>query len=247
MIGIVLAAGNGTRLKNSTGVDCCKALKKINDSYLIEFALNNILALGLEKVCIVIGQQGDLIKEAIGNEYKGLQVTYACQKEQKGLMNALVHGIHAIDDDEHVILQLADEILTDLKTADIKSAISEMDNDFYCGVTYEDNPQKIKNNFSVDVDENFNLKGCREKPTDIINNIKGTGFCIFRNNAVQMLKDMYNESTNIPNDLCDYMNSLISNGKKGVALFVAEKEFNINTADDLEEAVDFLSATKVVN
>ena len=241
MIGIILAAGNGMRLKSSTGVDCCKALRKINDMHLIEFALNNVLALGLEKVCIVIGQQGDLIKEAIGNEYKGMHVTYARQEEQKGLINALVCGINEIDDGEDIVLQLADEILTGLKTADIRNAVSTMDKDFYCGVTYESNPKKIKNNFSVEVDKNFNMISCKEKPTEIINDIKGTGFCIFSKNAVQMLKDMYNESTNIPNDLCDYMNTLISEGKQGAALFVAEKEFNINTAFDLEEVLVYIN------
>lgn len=244
MVGIILAAGNGTRLKNSIGSDCCKALTKINDMYLIEFALNNILQLGVDKVCIVIGKQGDLIKAAIGDEYKDIQVTYAFQQQQKGLINALVHGISSVGGDEDIILQLADEVLVGLKADDIRNAISQTEYDFYCGVTFEDDENKIKNNFSVDVDEKSVIIACKEKPVEIINNIKGTGFCIFRNSAVKLLKSMYNESTNIPNDLCDYMNSLIAAGKSGSALFVADKEFNINTYRDLEEVLNFLNKNK---
>ncbi len=240
MVGIILAAGNGTRLKNSTGEDCCKALKKIKDVCLIEFALGNLLQLGIGRVCIVIGKQGDLIKSAIGNEYKGIEVTYACQKEQKGLINALMQGINCVGDEEEIILQLADEILIGLKTQAIKSALNEMHSDFYCGVTYEADEQKIKNNFSVETAEGMTVKKCTEKPSQIINNIKGTGFGIFGCGSVKLLKELYDESTNTPNDLCDYINSLISLGKKGTALVVAEQEFNINTASDLAEALDFL-------
>lgn len=240
MVGIILAAGNGTRLKSTTGEDCCKALKKINDICLIEFALGNLLQLGIEKVCIVIGKQGDLIKNAIGDSYKGIKVSYALQKEQRGLINAFVQGVVGISDDEDVILQLADEVLSGLKVSEIKSVISALRSDFYCGVTYEDNPQKIKNNFSVDADEDLTVKWCTEKPEHIINKMKGTGFCIFNSSCVQMLKGMYDEENNTPDDLCDYMNSLISEGKKGTALVVAEQEFNINTASDLKEVLDFL-------
>ena len=107
-------------------------------------------------------------------------------------------------------------------------------------MTYEHNTQKIKNNFSVEVDENSIIKNCIEKPSVIINNLKGTGLCIFRNDCVQLLKKMYNENTNTPGDLCCYMNNLIAQGKKGVAFVAAEKEFNINTSADLEEAQSFL-------
>ena len=241
MIGIILAAGDGTRLKNSTGEDCCKALKKINDTYLIEYALNNLVELGIDRACVVIGKQGELIKEAIGAEYKGLKISYVLQKQQKGLMNALVQAIDSLDKTEDILLQLADEIFVGLKTEDIKSAISEMSSDFYCGVTYDENPDKIKNNFSVVSDENQVIEKCTEKPKTVINNIKGTGFCIFSAESVRALKLMYNESSNIPNDLCDYMNSLIAQGKKGTALVVAEKEFNINTLADVQEATAFLN------
>ena len=105
MVGIILAAGDGTRLKNSTGEDCCKALKKINNMHLIEFALNNLVELNIDRVCVVVGKQGALIKEAIGYTYKGMQISYVCQKEQKGLINAFMHGIGSLEENEDVILQ----------------------------------------------------------------------------------------------------------------------------------------------
>lgn len=239
MVGVILAAGNGVRLKNSTGEDGCKPLRIINDIHLIEFALNNYIELGIGKVIIVVGKQGELVKNAIGYEYKGIEVSYAYQPHQRGLINAFIYALDAISNDEDVVLQLADEIFIDLKAENIKTHISEMTYDFYCGVTYENNLEKIKNNFSIETDENSIVRKCTEKPSVVINNIKGTGFCIFKNTSIQLLKSVYDENTNTPNDLCDYLNYLIAENKKGLAFCLAEKEFNINTLSDLTEAESY--------
>lgn len=238
MVGIILAAGNGERLKKSSGTDGCKAWTKIHHMHLIEFALENLMQLNINKVVIVVGKQGDLIKDAIGYEYKDLEVSYVYQSNQKGLINAFVQALQVIDDS--VVLQLADEIFIDLKADDVKNYINEMDCDFYCGITYEDNQEKIRNNFSVETDENSFIRKCIEKPSIVTNNIKGTGFCIFKHNVVKWLKDTYDEITNTPNDLCDFLNSLVNENKKGLAFCLAQKEFNINTLSDLEEVKAFL-------
>lgn len=239
MVGVILAAGDGTRFKNSTENNCCKTLKKINNNYLIEFSLNNLVKLNVSEIYIVVGKQAELIKTAIGNEYKEIKISYVQQEHQHGLINAFVQAISFIKNKEDVVLQLADEIFFKLNTEHIKTLVEQTNFDFYCGVTYEQNPQKIKNNFSVETDENSIIKNCIEKPSAIINNLKGTGLCIFRSNCVQLLKKMYNENTNTPEDLCCYMNNLIAQGKKGIAFVAAEKEFNINTSADLEEAQAF--------
>ncbi len=241
MVGVILAAGDGTRLKNSVGENICKALTKINDKYLIEFALNNLVEIGVNKAVIVVGKQGELIENTIGYEYKGIEISYVYQLEQKGLINAFIQALNVINSDENVILQLADEIFVELKTENIKHLISKMAYDFYCGITYENNLEKIKGNFSVETDENSLLKKCIEKPSVVTNNIKGTGFCIFNADTIRILKSIYDKENNIPNDLCDFLNYLTSQDKKGLAFCLAEREFNINTAFDIIEAENFLN------
>ena len=90
MIGVILAAGDGTRLEMSTGQKICKPLRKINNKHLLEYSLDNLIELGATKAYIVVGKQGSLIKDAFGDEYKGLNLCYVYQKEQKGLMNAFL-------------------------------------------------------------------------------------------------------------------------------------------------------------
>ncbi len=239
MIGVILAGGDGTRLAKSTGQDICKSLRKINDKHLIEFALDNLIALNITDAYVVIGKQGDLIKDAIGSKYKSLNVNYVRQPQQIGLVNAFVQALNVIDDKETVILQLADEIFVDLKTEAIKNALISDNSNFYCGVTYEENEEKIKNNFSVESDENSVLIKCIEKPTVVTNNTKGTGFSIFNGKSQKIIKETYATNPEKLYDLCDCFNYLTTLGYGGSVLFIAEREFNINTVSDLTEAEIF--------
>lgn len=241
MIGVILAGGDGTRLTMSTGQDICKSLRKIKDKHLIEFALNNLIDLETTEVYIVVGKQGDLIKNAIGDKYKTLNINYVQQSEQKGLVDALVQALKVIDPDKTVILQLADEIFVNLNTEEIKNALKTEKFDFYCGVTTEENAEKIKNNFSVEMDESSVLIKCIEKPKIVINNTKGTGFTVFGDKAQKIIKETYETNPQKVHDLCDCFNYLVANGYRGLALSVAEKEFNINTASDLKEAESFFN------
>lgn len=238
MIGIILAAGDGSRYKKSSGEDNCKILSTVNGRFLLEFALNNLKALGISKAFIVVGESGDAIKKEIGCNYDGITISYVHQPVRKGLINALMQAIRAENSDD-IILQLADEIFINLRQDRILSVLTEEGWDFLCGITHESDKKKIMSNYSVCIDELSYLKKCTEKPTEVINDIKGTGLCIFNKHCIQLLRNTYNEEKNEPCDLCDYMNLLISSGKKGRCICVADKEFNINEHSDLQEAAQY--------
>ncbi len=238
MVGVILAAGDGKRLKNSKNEDCCKPLIKLNKKHLITYALDNLAQLNIPEAYIVIGKEGTLIKSAIGSEYEGIKIHYVCQQEQKGLVNAFFQALKVIDSNETVILQLSDEIFVDLNTGSIRNALETGAFDFYCGVTSEENPEKIKNNFSVETDSEGLLIKCTEKPQVVTNNIKGTGFSIFNGKTQEIIKETYESKPEKLYDLCDCFNYLVAN-HRGLALTVAKKEFNINTVSDLTEAEVF--------
>ncbi len=241
MTGIILAAGNGIRFRDSVKEDYCKVLSKINGRYLIEFTLGNLILLGVKKAVIVTGRYGEKIKDLIGDSYKGIDISYANQPVQKGLINAFCEALPFVDEDEDVILQLADEIFSGFSEENINAFLADKSYDFCCGVTYEKNPEKIKSNYSVKTDADMRIEACTEKPHSLFNNLKGTGLCIFRSNTVEELKKQYNEETNSPDNLCDYMNLLIENSYKGLCVPIAEKEFNINTSENLQEAIGYFS------
>lgn len=240
MTGIILAAGNGTRLKESSGENCCKVLKKVNGISLIEFALNNLVELNVANVFIVVGLDGELIKKTLGNIYKCLKITYIYQSEQIGLINALMQAIEVAESDD-IILQLADEIFISFRADEVRRILSDDVLDFGCGITCEDDLQKIKANYSIETDCNMVIEKCTEKPEHITNNLKGTGLCVFKKDVIDLLKEVYDKKNNTPNDLCDFVNCLVAEKRRGAAFCVADKEFNINTIEDLTQAIEFLS------
>ena len=100
----------------------------------------------------------------------------------------------------------------------------------------ETDPERICANYSVLTDDDDRLLSCEEKPAAAVNDLKGTGFCVFDASCVQSLLDAYARSGEWPQELCDWMNALIAEGKTGGAFPVAAEEINVNTPAELERA-----------
>lgn len=75
MQAIILAAGMGKRLGELTKGNT-KCMVKVNGVSLIDRTLTQLSKLPLSRAIIVIGYQGENLKDYIGNEYKGLKIEY---------------------------------------------------------------------------------------------------------------------------------------------------------------------------
>ncbi len=75
MQGLILAAGMGNRLGKHTESNT-KCMVKINDKTLIEYTLDALRAIELERVIIVTGYEGRKLQDFIGNNYKGMTIVY---------------------------------------------------------------------------------------------------------------------------------------------------------------------------
>lgn len=75
MQAIILAAGMGKRLGELTQHNT-KCMVKVNGVSLIDRALTQLSRLKLNRVVIVIGYQGDNLRDYLGTEYKGLKIEY---------------------------------------------------------------------------------------------------------------------------------------------------------------------------
>lgn len=75
MQAIILAAGMGRRLgdltKNNT-----KCMVKVNGTYLIDRLMRQLSGLSLERIVIVIGYQGDKLRNHLGESYCGIPIDY---------------------------------------------------------------------------------------------------------------------------------------------------------------------------
>lgn len=110
---VILAAGMGTRLKDLTKVTP-KCLLEINGRPLIEYSLDNLISCGIKKVYFVLGFQPHIIREALGNEYKGIEIEYVVNEEYSvtGSMYSFSQLKDKLKED---ILLLESDLLYDVK------------------------------------------------------------------------------------------------------------------------------------
>ena len=232
MIGLILAAGKGSRLFPEGEPHISKPMIQIAGKPLITYSLDNLDALEIKKAVIVVGENRDELFSCLGSKYKNIDIIYAVQKSPRGLINAIVSARDMLNDD--VILQLGDEILLGFHP-ETASAAALRALDFAVGYT-EDSPEKIKLNFSIVSESGGRVKNCVEKPHETPNNMKGIGFCYFSAESIKLLTDVYDDEKNIPKELCDFINMLCAEGKTGYAVRFADEEINVNSPIDLTYA-----------
>ena len=126
MIAVILAAGRGVRLQPLTH-KIPKGLIEIGGKTLLERSLDNLADFGIKKSIIVIGYLGDMIKEKLGSNYKGMEITYIENKEYAttGSMYSLSQTKGVIDED---VILLESDLLYGEKA--IKSIINSEKKDF---------------------------------------------------------------------------------------------------------------------
>ena len=75
MKALILAAGFGKRLRPITNT-IPKSMVTVNGTPLLCNALNNVPALGISEIGIVVGHMADYIRDQIGDEWNGVPVRY---------------------------------------------------------------------------------------------------------------------------------------------------------------------------
>lgn len=75
MKALILAAGYGKRLQPITNT-IPKSMVEVNGTPLLVNALNNLTALGIMDIGIVVGHMAEYIHEHIGNEWNGAKISY---------------------------------------------------------------------------------------------------------------------------------------------------------------------------
>ena len=233
MEGLILAAGKGKRLRPDDPAGSCKPLIEVGSKPLVAYSLDNLDALGVERAVIAVrGSHAQRIEAALGDRYRGVSLEFAALDDPRGLVNTIVGAADRLESD--VLLQLSDEIFVSPRL-DAEFFGPGCDFDFAVGWAPDD-AESIKRNFSIETGEDSSVVRCVEKPTRIINDMKGTGFCFFSRGCMETLKREYDPLTNQPNDLCDLMNLLTLRGLHGRAFRIADREINVNTPEDLERA-----------
>ncbi|RKX26300.1 MAG: UDP-N-acetylglucosamine pyrophosphorylase [Candidatus Zixiibacteriota bacterium] len=99
---IILAAGKGKRMKS----DLPKVLHQISGRPMIEFLLDTLISIGLDKTIVVIGYKGELVQQALSR----YPVEFAWQREQLGTGHAVQMTANQLADFEGTTLVAAGDV-----------------------------------------------------------------------------------------------------------------------------------------
>lgn len=177
MIGVILAAGKGTRMEPfSTRYP--KPILPICNKPLLHYQIEMMKEMDIEEIVIVIGHLGHEIAQALGDgSYLGVKIRYVEQKETLGIAHALGKLEPYIS--SPILMALGDVFFVTEGLRSMKEKMIANNASVVLAVKYEEDPEVIKRNFTVLLGDDNRAKRVIEKPRHITTKIKGCGLYLF--------------------------------------------------------------------
>lgn len=237
MKALVLAGGRGSRLSSMTD-EKNKCMCLFEGRHIIEYNLDNAVRAGVEEIVIVVGYRAESIINALGNRYRGVPVRYVIQWERHGLVHAIECAEAQIGGADFMLL-LADEILIDPRHRTMVEEFSDPDIFALCGTVRVEDLSQIRNTYAVITDERSGrIHRLVEKPRTPLNDIQGTGNCVFRNDIFKYIAHTPINQQRHEKELPDLIQCAIDDGKIVRSFDIASWYTNVNTLDELNRRPD---------
>ncbi len=174
MKAVVLAAGKGTRLRPLTD-DRPKALVEVAGRPLLDHVFEQLVGLGISEFVVVVGYRKQQIIDRYGDEFRGVPITYAHQREQLGLAHALLQAEPYVDED--FALMLGDNVFR----ANLEDVVErQRRGDVDAAFLVEEVPFSEAGRYGVcETNGRGEIVEVVEKPDDPPSNMVMTGFYTF--------------------------------------------------------------------
>ena len=235
MKAIVLAAGQGTRLRPLTD-DTPKVLVEVDDRPLIEYAFDSLIDVGVDEFVVVVGYKKEQIMERYDDEYRNVPITYAHQREQLGLAHALLTAEPYVD--EAFVLMLGDNIFRG-NLGDVVNRQAEERAD--AAFLVEEVPMEEASRYGVcDTNEYGEIVRVVEKPDDPPSNLVMTGFYTFTP-AIFHACHLVQPSDRGEYELPDAIDLLIQSGRTIDAIRMDGWRVDVGYPEDRDRAEALLS------
>jgi UDP-N-acetylglucosamine diphosphorylase / glucose-1-phosphate thymidylyltransferase / UDP-N-acetylgalactosamine diphosphorylase / glucosamine-1-phosphate N-acetyltransferase / galactosamine-1-phosphate N-acetyltransferase len=233
-IGIIMAAGRGSRMKPLTDTQPKPLAKYKNDRTLIEINLDRILPL-VDEVVIVLHYLGQQIEDFVGYNYKGKKVSYTwSESPTTGTLDAFRQGIYSNSKFKNCnfVVTNSDNICGIEYYTKLQKQI-QSNPDITCLLATKIKDQEILKSSGVFViDKDSNLIKIVEKSNDIISNLVNIGIYY-----LPQLSFEYVSSQRPKGDSEEYITDLFNqiNATKTIKIISSQDSYlPISTVSDLE-------------
>jgi glucose-1-phosphate thymidylyltransferase len=235
MQAVVLAAGKGTRLRPLTD-DKPKVLVEVNGTPLIQDVFDNLIDAGATELIVIVGYKAEQIIDRYGDEYGGIPITYAHQREQLGLAHAILQAEPHIDG--NFMLMLGDNVFRG-NLSDVVNRQQEDRAD--AAFLVEEVPYEEASRYGVlDTNEYGEVIEVVEKPEDPPSNLVMTGFYTFTP-AIFHACYLVQPSERGEYELPDAIDLLIQSGRTIDAIRLDGWRIDVGYPDDRDRAEERLN------
>lgn len=236
---IVLAAGEGTRMKSKKS----KVLHKILNQTMLDYVLDAARSCGVSEVCVVVGHKADEVMGAV----EGDDISFALQAERKGTGHAVMMADKIMADEQDILVLCGDTPLLQGETLqELVDCHRAEGNDVTVMSALLDDPtgygRIIRN-----ADGTFQKSVEQKDATDAERQAKeiNTGVYLFHSNALKAaLKELKNDNVQGEYYLPDCLELILSGGGRvGTRIARDPQEFfGVNSRVQLAEATALLQA-----
>lgn len=236
MLGILLAAGKGSRLEDFYQEIPNKGLLPLHGVCLMDYNLRLMIAAGANRVVVVVGYQYQNIVDHIKQCFPDLPTAFVLQEPLRGIADAIRCCLPFIENTPF-LMSLADEILFAPELEHMKERFSDPCLSGICGVV-KALPQQIQRAYTINLDRNMEILHIIEKPkpNEVFNNFCGTGYCLIRPELAKMVLSTPPNQSRGEYEMGDWFMTGLGQGLRMVAVEIAKKSVNINTKEDYARA-----------
>ncbi|MFQ6103908.1 MAG: sugar phosphate nucleotidyltransferase [Candidatus Glassbacteria bacterium] len=177
IVGVILAAGRGARMAPFSD-NFPKPILPICNKPLLVYQIESMREIGIEEIIIVVGHKAYEITRILGSGEKfGVKIQYVDQESTLGIAHAVgkLEGLVKTP----FLLFLGDIFF---RTSDLRVMVDMMLEESATGVLavkVEEDPEAIKRNFAIILNEDRTVRRVIEKPRYTQNKLKGCGLYLF--------------------------------------------------------------------
>lgn len=234
MKAVVPAAGEGTRLRPLTE-DRPKGLVDVAGAPLLEHVFSTAIDAGAREIVVVIGSDGEQIRERFGERFDGVPLLYVRQPEPRGLGDAVRWATDQVDGP--FLLINGDNVFVDGIRLLVDRAT---DPSIDAAVLVERADRETAAETSVITVEDGVVTGLVEKPDDPPSTRIGAG-CYVLPPVIGKALELVRPSDRGEIELTDAVDLLVAAGYTVVAVPFEGDRINVNRPQDIEAAERLLA------
>jgi len=230
MEAVILAAGEGTRLRPLTE-DRPKGMVEVAGKPILTHCFEQLVELGAEKLVVVVGYRAQDVISHYGDEFRGVPITYAHQRERNGLAHALLKAENEVTGD--FMLMLGDNVFQ----ANLVDVVRRQREDRAdAAFLVEEVPSEEASRYGVcNTNDEGEIREVVEKPDDPPSNLVMTGFYTF-SPAIFHACRLVQPSGRGEYEISDAIDLLIRSGRTIDAIPMDGWRVDVGYPEDREEA-----------